>query len=121
MAKVAPAVDSMEVVPEAAREWYARRDDGEFVLQLEGAPSGYVPAEYRDRVEEFRSRNSALSNQLADLERPLKAYDGIEPDAARQALTNARRQPSLTRVAEPGSCFFRTDSYRPNHVSISIA
>lgn len=89
MAKLAAVVDSLEGVAEPLREAYAERDDGKFVLQLDGAPPGFVEAA---RLAEFRQNNSALGNRAKELENALKAYEGIDPEAARKALAAQQEQ-----------------------------
>lgn len=89
MAKLAAVVDSLEAVGEAHRDLYAQGDDGKYVLQLDGAPRGFVEA---DRLAEFRKNNSVLGNRASELEKALKAYEGIDPEAARKALAAEQEQ-----------------------------
>jgi hypothetical protein len=89
MAKLAAVVDSLEGVAEPLRDMYAPRDDGKYILQLEGPPPGFVEAA---RLAEFRQNNSALGNRAKELEAALKAYEGIDPEAARKALAAEQEQ-----------------------------
>ena len=89
MAKVAPVVDSLEAVPESVRELYEPRDDGKFVLQLDGAPPGFVEAA---RLQEFRQNNSTLANKASELEQALKQFEGLDPSMARRALAAQQEQ-----------------------------
>ena len=85
------SVSSLDQIDENLREHYRPNDNGEgFVLNLEGAPQGFVSktehADSVNRLSEFRNNNISLTKELEEL-RPLKSqYDGIDPNAARSAL-----------------------------------
>lgn len=90
MPALAPVVDSLDTVPEPARGFYEAKD-GKFVLSLNGTPAGYVPAAEHaatlGKVVEFRDNNIRLTQEVTEL-RPLKTqFEGIDPTAAREALT----------------------------------
>jgi len=64
-------------VPDALREHYKPTADGRFALVLDGDPP---------KLAEFRANNRKLHAANVELEAKLKAYDGIDPDAAKAAL-----------------------------------
>jgi len=83
-------VESLDKVPEGARTFYEQKD-GKFNLLIEGVPAGFVAgtvhAEVNSKLGEFRENNVLFLKELETL-RPLKAkFEGIDPDAAREALT----------------------------------
>lgn len=89
MPALAPVVESLDKVPEAARPFYEAKD-GKYSLSLDGAPAGFVPASElasaNGKVVEFRDNNIKLTQEVEIL-RPLKTkYEGIDPDAAKDAL-----------------------------------
>jgi hypothetical protein len=68
----------------AAPEQFAYVErDGRYVVDLEGDPPGYVAAA---KLDEFREHNRRLNGEVSDLQVRLKAYEGIDPVAARAAL-----------------------------------
>lgn len=90
MPALAPVVDSLDKVPESARGFYEQKD-GKHHLILDGAPAGFVPATdlatANGKVVEFRDKNITLLQEVEVL-RPLKTqFDGIDPVAAREAIT----------------------------------
>ena len=50
------------------------------------------------KTNEFRENNRSLSKQKGELETKLKAFDGIDPDAARAALERPAVDPRLTEA-----------------------
>lgn len=89
MPNLAPIVDSLDKVPEAVRPFYVQKD-GKYVIALDGAPSGFVPAGdlalANGKVVEFRDTNIALAKEVETL-RPLKSqFEGIDPIAAKDAI-----------------------------------
>jgi hypothetical protein len=89
MAPLAPVIDTLDVVPEALRQFYEPKD-GKFALSLNGTPPGFVPAAdltvERTKVVEFRDNNIALTKKNAELETGLKKFEGLDADAAKSAL-----------------------------------
>lgn len=90
MPALAPVVDSLDKVPEAARSFYEAKD-GKHHLILDGAPAGFVSATdlatANGKVVEFRDKNITLLQEVEVL-RPLKTqFEGIDPVAAKDALT----------------------------------
>jgi hypothetical protein len=73
-------VESLEAVPEAARELYSEKD-GKFHLAVEGL----VPVA---KVNEFRDNNITLARQLEEMN---KKYEGVDLDAVRQMTEQARK------------------------------
>jgi hypothetical protein len=73
-------------VPDALRDFYAKTPDGKFAIMLDGdgdPPPGFVKA---DKLAELRTNNRKLHAANVELEAKLRAFDGIDPDAARAAL-----------------------------------
>ena len=97
MAKLAAVVDSLDTVPETYRNAYIKADDGRYVLQLDGAPRGFVDAA---RLNEFRDNNRNLQAELAKIQEALKQYEGLDPKAAREALEERKRQEEALRKKE---------------------
>ncbi len=88
---LAAVIDNLESVTEPLRSHYAKGTDGKFVLAIEGThPSFLTPVEgveLKNKIAEFRNTNIALTKENEEL-KPLKAkFEGIDPDAAREALT----------------------------------
>jgi hypothetical protein len=69
-------VDTLDGVPEPARELYAEKD-GKFHLQIDGM----VP---KARLDEFRQNN-------IDLQKKFEAFDGIDPVKARELAVQAAK------------------------------
>lgn len=89
MSALVPVVEKLDQVPEAARTFYEQKD-GKYVLKLDGAPAGFVPAadlaSANGKVVEFRDKNIALLQEVDTL-RPLKTqFEGIDPVAAKDAI-----------------------------------
>lgn len=89
MASLAPVVETLDKVPEAARSFYEAKD-GKYSLILEGAPAGFVSAAdlaaANGKVVEFRDKNIALLQEVDTL-RPLKTqFEGIDPAVAKDAI-----------------------------------
>jgi hypothetical protein len=74
-------------------EQFAYRADGDrFVLDVDLDALPEVVAQ-RAKVAEFRDSNRALNTKVAELEGRLAAFDGIDPEKARQVLDGS--QPAL--------------------------
>jgi hypothetical protein len=89
MPAIAPVVDKLEDVAEPVRQFYVPKD-GKFSLDLSAAPVGFVPAAdfaaANGKVVEFRDTNIALKKQVDELTPKVKAFEGIDAEAARAAL-----------------------------------
>lgn len=72
-------VESLEEVPEALREFYEERD-GKFVLGVDGSPSDDQVTELKERIQQFRTNNIKLNQQLAELKERMARYDGVDPE-----------------------------------------
>jgi hypothetical protein len=85
-------VSRLEDVDENVRSYYKPNSNGEgFVLDIEGTPQGFIAktehADTVNRLSTFRNNNIDLNNELEEL-RPLKSqYEGIDPNAARVAIS----------------------------------
>lgn len=55
--KLKPLIDSLEGVPEPFHQYYTKRADGKYVLELDGIPPGLAEA---TKVDEFRTKNIEL-------------------------------------------------------------
>lgn len=81
-------VSSLDDVPESLRDAYVKTDDG-FVLDVDDK-------EFKQKISEFRDNNIALRHQvdatkgmqeeLEQLKKLAKDYDGLDPEKARAAL-----------------------------------
>jgi hypothetical protein len=76
-------VNSLTEVAGPLWDYYKKTADGRFALVLDGEPAGYVKS---SKLDEFRANNRDLHTAKTELESRLKAFDGIDPDAARAAL-----------------------------------
>lgn len=83
-------VESLEAVPETARDFYVEQD-GQYVLDTD----------QKDRINEFRTNNISLKQELEKHQEKLKAYDGIDPDKY-QELTALERQKRDKELIEAG-------------------
>lgn len=90
MAGLAPVVDSLDKVPEGARTFYEQKD-GKYHLNLDGTPTGFVPAAdlaaANGRVVEFRDKNVALMQEVEPLRKLKTDVGDLDINAARVALT----------------------------------
>lgn len=73
-------VKKLEDVEEQYRPFY-KEQDGAFVLQVEGATD-------KSRLDEFRTNNIALKEQLEEMQR---RFDGIDVDEARKLKEQAEK------------------------------
>lgn len=73
-----------EALPEAQRSLYAERG-GQYVVDLEGTPSGFVSRETHDS---FRQNNIALERERDALR---QKYGDLDPEAARKALEEQQK------------------------------
>lgn len=77
-----PILQSIEGLPEEIKKLY-KAQDGEFVLDLEGDPPGYVPAArhagFRDNNRKLAAEKEALEEQLAEVSKRLGQLKGIDP------------------------------------------
>src|SRR5215510_8327548 len=69
-----------EEVPAESQALYVERDGG-WVLDVDGAVD-------KAKLEEFRTNNIALNNQLADQK---KRFEGIDPDEVRKLADEKRK------------------------------
>lgn len=104
MPQLISVVDSLDKVPEPARQFYVQKD-GKYHVDLSGAPAGYVPASdlaaANGKVVEFRDTNIALSREVGEL-RPLKVqFEGIDPKAAKDAIAKVAEL-AAGGVRQPG-------------------
>jgi hypothetical protein len=84
-------VEDLDAVPEALREYYREIDDG-FVLDLEGVerhPATRALKNAKDREAEERRKRG---EKVVELEDRLKAFEGLDAEAARRALAEAEAQ-----------------------------
>lgn len=74
-------IEKLEDVIEAFRTHYVPKD-GKFVLQLEGAPDGFVTKVVHDeqlgKLAEFRDNNRALNTSNTELTTKLKTFEGVD-------------------------------------------
>lgn len=68
--------DGFDALPAALQAYYKKRDDGKYVLQVEGAVA-------REKLDEFRDNNTQLKKQLKDLQ---DLWDGLEADDVRELV-----------------------------------
>lgn len=86
---LSPVVDSLDKVPEAARGFYEQKGS-QFVLVLDGAPAGFVPASElaaaNGKVVQFRDTNIALLQEVEPLRKLKTDLGDADPKAAKDAL-----------------------------------
>lgn len=70
-------VDNLDGVDENLRQYYKKREDGKYQLDVEGA----VP---REKLDEFRNNNIRL-------EKDLKKFEGIDPTKYQEAIDKAAK------------------------------
>ena len=77
--KLAAVIEDLEAVPEAAQSFYEARDDGKFVLAVEGSLPNTVD---KSRLDEFRDRNIEQAKELEETQKSLQEvterYDGVD-------------------------------------------
>lgn len=73
MAKLKAVVDKLEDVPESAREFYTKTEDGRFLADIEGV----------DAMPAVRGLVSKRDELLGKLKEVTTKYDGIDPEEAR--------------------------------------
>ena len=86
-------LDSLDGISEALQTEYTKRDDGKFVLAVEGDIPGTVAA---SKLEEFRKTNTTLmgkqtgfEEQIAALNEKLNAFSGIDVEEAKRLKAEA--------------------------------
>jgi hypothetical protein len=88
-----PVVSDLSSVAEPLRSLYEQRA-GQWVLALDGTPPGFVAeAEHntlKNQHAEFRDNNRSLNGTVTALQEKLKSFDGLDVDAAKAALANAK-------------------------------
>lgn len=87
-------INSLDEAQVPLRPFFKKDPDGTtYSLRLKGEPHGYVReeklAEATAKLAEFRDGNRGLNSKVTDLETRLKAFDGIDPEAAKTALAKA--------------------------------
>jgi hypothetical protein len=70
-------IDSLDAAPEPLRMFFLQGADGKYHAQFEGDPPD------GKRLKEFRDSNRALNTTVTTLQGQLKAFEGIDPDAAK--------------------------------------
>lgn len=92
MPALAPVVDTLDTVPEPARQFYEQRD-GKYHVILAAPPAGYVPAAdhaaANGRLVEFRDKNILLMQENDKLKPLAEQFKDIDPVAARAALAQS--------------------------------
>ena len=90
-----PTYASLDQIPEAFRSEYEQKD-GVYVLKLEGAPPGFVPASdlaaANGRLDEFRTNNRNLMAKVAEFEREFEGIDPNEAKSLKQKLADAQKK-----------------------------
>ena len=80
--KLAAVLDSLDGVEESTQSFYEEREDGKFVLAVEGVLPNTVE---KSRLDEFRDRNIAQAKELEDAQGAVKKleekYQGVDLDA----------------------------------------
>lgn len=70
---------TLDGLDEATQKLYKKRDDGKFVLDVEGMVD-------KDKLDEFRTNNVELEKRVNKLVEQAKLYEGIDPAKAKEAL-----------------------------------
>ncbi len=84
-------VEDLAAVPEALREHYREIDDA-FVLDLEGVENHPATRALKNAKDREADERRKRGEKVAELEDRLKAFDGLDPEAARRALAEAEAQ-----------------------------
>jgi hypothetical protein len=88
-----PIIDSLDQVLPDLRQHYVS-DGDQFVLQMDGDPQGFINktahADSVNKIAEFRDNNISLMSKLDEAEANLKRYESIDPEAARNALSQVQ-------------------------------
>lgn len=80
------SAEEFDGLESAVQAYYKKSDDeGKYALDLEGGDDDATK-----KLKEFRNNNIALQKAQKDLEDKLKGYEGIDADAAREALKQAQ-------------------------------
>lgn len=79
MSKLKAVLDSLDGLDEARAELYTQGDDGRYYLDAEGVDD--LPD-----VQGLKKKRDELLEAQRKLREQLKAFDGLDPEAARQAL-----------------------------------
>lgn len=70
---------TLDGLDETVAKLYKKRDDGKFILDVEGMVE-------REKLDEFRDNNTSLKSQIENLQRAADLYKGIDPAKAKEAL-----------------------------------
>jgi len=79
-------LDTLDGIPEGIQAEYAKREDGKFVLSIDGEVPGLVSAaklaeanEKLDKLDEFRNNNRELKAKVDAAVAKLATFDGVNP------------------------------------------
>lgn len=70
---------TLDGLDEVTQKLYKKREDGKFVLDVEGMVD-------KDKLEEFRNNNVELQGRVDKLLKQVETYKGIDPAKAKEAL-----------------------------------
>jgi DNA-directed RNA polymerase subunit F len=79
-----PVLETLEGVAEEIQKEYEERDDGKFYLKIDGETVG--EAEFKAKIDEFRTNNVKLMKDMEKLTADLKKFEGVDPAKYKQAL-----------------------------------
>ncbi len=77
-------IASLDEVPEALRDLYAKTGDGKYGLQIDGLVD-------KSKLDEFRDNNIALKKQLDDMGKQMQSFNGVDPAKFKEYEEQARQ------------------------------
>ena len=86
-------------LPEALQSEYDKGNDGNFVLKIDGTPRGFVEAA---RLEEFRTNNNTLEEQLKAANDKLGTFEGIDDPAKAKELLGTQAELDRKELIKAG-------------------
>ena len=72
-------IETAEEIPEGLSDYYEQKDDGKYILKVEGMSE-------KSKLDEFRNSNIDLRKKLEDVSAVAESFNGIDPVVARDAL-----------------------------------
>lgn len=117
-------VSALDSVPEAIRDQYIKTADGNYTLQIEGTPPGFVTVDAHNteaaRVTEFRDKNTALLKEAATM-MGLDKVDGLTEVKARLAQLSAVDPAEFERLKKAAEDLKERGIGKPGDVQVQIA
>jgi hypothetical protein len=74
-----PIVATLDDLPDDIKKLYRKREDGKYALDVEGLVE-------REKLDEFRSNNVSLKEEIEKLRQQMEAFKGIDPAKYKELL-----------------------------------